>query len=204
MNHNKPFCAQQGNSTGCSDHLNRLVFSPLCMKSMQIRLGLHVLPSIVLVLHDMLPAAADARAAAVSEKEAQTGSSHQQPSKAPEPPSHQQSSPPFPDSPPPCQPTNTTATVELDVKLRSLVLNLSTDSVCVGIRMMERFQQYQQHAHLWQGRPQVHLRSCPMMSVHNCVAAYRQLLFSQQLACSCSVSCHQCGVLHVRVEAYEQ
>lgn len=96
------------------------------------------------------------------------GSSHQPPTRAPEPtphdgsrstpPHHQDSgsSPPFRESNPPCQPTKTTATVELDVKLRSLVLNLSTDSVCVGIRMMERFQQYQQHAHLWQGRPQVH------------------------------------------------
>lgn len=113
-------------------------------------------------------------AAAVNDKrEAHTGgSSHQQPSRAPEPTPHQGSSspppqhqdsgsnPPFRESPPPCQPTNTTATVELDVKLRSLVLNLSTDSVCVGIRMMERFQQYQQHAHLWQGRPQVQSLLC--------------------------------------------
>ena len=111
---------------------------------------------------------ADRCVAAVHDtREAQTeSSSHQQPSRAPEPPRqqgstphppHQEptSNPPFPESPPPCHPTHTTATVELDVKLRSLVLNLSTDSVCVGIRMMERFQQYQQHAHLWQGRPQV-------------------------------------------------
>lgn len=98
-------------------------------------------------------------------KDARTnGTSPTQPSKAPEPPPRQQSAPdiPFPQPPPPCPPDNATATVELDVKLRSLVLSICTDSVCVGIRMMERFQQYQQHAHLWQGRPQVSQdgRSC--------------------------------------------
>lgn len=113
-------------------------------------------------------AAANRDAAAVSDrKEPHTdGSSHQQPIRAPEPPPHHKSpsNSSFPQSQRPCQPIDTTATVELDVKLRSLVLNMSTDSVCVGIRMMERFQQYQQHAHLWQGRPQV---QSPLLSSHD-------------------------------------
>ncbi len=84
---------------------------------------------------------------------------HEQPSRAPEPPSRQQCETelPFPPAQPAASaaPTDATATVELAVKLRSLVLSISTDSVCVALRMMERMQQYQQHAHLWQGRPQV-------------------------------------------------
>ena len=99
----------------------------------------------------------------VADKDAQSAqeqrsSQHQEPPKAPPPPAKEQSESglPFPEPQFAAKPTDATATVELNVKLRSLVLSLCTDSVCVGIRMMERLQQYQQHAHLWQGRPQVH------------------------------------------------
>ena len=86
-------------------------------------------------------------------------SDHQHPPRAPEPLPRQQAETELPSppaqSPASSAPTDATATVELAVKLRSLVLSISTDSVCVALRMMERLQQYQQHAHLWQGRPQV-------------------------------------------------
>ncbi len=87
---------------------------------------------------------------------------------------------PFPEPSIPAALTDAAATVELKVKLRSLVLSISTDSVCVGLRMMERMQQYQQHAHLWQGRPQVSLHTCYVVTWHASVA------FSQ-LVCTCLI-----------------
>ena len=92
--------------------------------------------------------------------QADSSSQHQEPPKAPPPPGKEQveADSPFPDPQiAAAKPLDATATVELNVKLRSLVLSLCTDSVCVGIRMMERLQQYQQHAQLWQGRPQVNV-----------------------------------------------
>lgn len=106
-------------------------------------------------------------------------SDHQQPSRAPEPPprQHSETELPFPEPPAAAKPTDATATIELAVKLRSLVLSISTDSVCVGIRMMERFQQYAQHAHLWQGRPQVSM--CTTMAAHSQCHNASSLLFGQ-------------------------
>ena len=84
-------------------------------------------------------------------------SAQQRPTKAPEPPTKNQpeaSNAASAKSSEQEKCDNATTTVAFDVGLRSFVLSICTDSVCVGLRMMERFQQYQQHAHLWQGRPQ--------------------------------------------------
>lgn len=83
-------------------------------------------------------------------------SAQQRPTRAPEPPTKNQAEAAnaAPAKSSEQEKCDTATTVAFDVGLRSLVLSICTDSVCVGLRMMERFQQYQQHAHRWQGRPQ--------------------------------------------------
>ena len=60
-------------------------------------------------------------------------------------------------------PATFSCTVDIEVKLRAFVPDLSPQSVAVAVRMLDRTQQYSQYSPYWQVRPEVGVSRSPCL-----------------------------------------
>ena len=60
-------------------------------------------------------------------------------------------------------PATFSCTVDIEVKLRAFVPDLSPQSVAVAVRMLDRTQQYSQYSPYWQVRPKVGVSRSPCL-----------------------------------------
>lgn len=83
-------------------------------------------------------------------------------------------------------PATFSCTVDIDVRLRAFVPELTPHSVAVAARMVDRFQQYFQYAPYWQVRPQQSVSHDPSLwwqHAGNAAARECRLISRRQVGC---------------------